>query len=108
MASLPSYEYANSSIPTSKSTVVNIKADTKRLLRKVTYVNGSANIIVVQLWIDLLGTNEVHFVIDKQIAPKEIWSVVDLEGHVMEQNGTIAVSASDTDMALTISSIRIT
>jgi hypothetical protein len=108
MTSLPSFEYATDSAPTSKSVVIAAKVSTKRQIRKATFINNSGAPMTFDLYINPAGTKEILFLPNKQLADKETWSCIDLEGQVIEPNGTLSLDASVGNMAVSIASIRIT
>ena len=108
MARTPSHEYSTESMPTSKTQVVGIRSNTKRAITKITFINNSGGVRIVQLYMNLSGAQEIPFLIDKQLANKETWSCMDAESQVLEQNGTISVSADGANVCLSINSSRVT
>lgn len=108
MASTPRYAYANASTPTIKTQIVAGDGTNKLLIRKVTFINNSGGPLTVNLWLDSPGTIEVLFIPSKTISHFQIWSCIDIEGHVIEANGNLSVKASGANLAMVVSTIFIT
>jgi len=108
MISAPTYAYANASIPTTKSQIIGPSTTAKRQIRKLTFINNSGGDLTVNLWIDTSGIIEVLFLNTKTIANLQTWSCIDIEGHVIEPNGTMNVQASGSNLAMNVTSINIT
>jgi len=108
MASIPTYGYANASIPTIKTQIIGPTSSTKRQIRKLTFINNSGGNLTVNLWIDTSGTIETLFLNTKTIANLQTWSCFDIEGHVLEPNGKISVQASGNNLALNVTTLNIT
>jgi hypothetical protein len=108
MATTPVNLYTSSSIAVSKTEIVSAASNTKRIIRKATFVNNNASAVTVDLYIKPDGSNEEHIVHTKIIAPYETYSVPDIEGHVLEAAGTISATASTTNIELNISGYNIT
>jgi hypothetical protein len=100
--------YASASIPTTKTTVVAAAANTKRINRRVTFINDNASAVTVDLYITPDGSNEIHIVHTKIIAPYETYSPPDIEGHVLEAAGTMAIAGSTTSIECIISGFNVT
>jgi len=107
MASAPTYAYANASIPTAKTQIVG-PSTAKRQIRKLTFINNSGGDLTVNLWIDTSGIIETLFLPTKTIANLQTWSCFDIEGHVLEPNGTMSVQASGNNLAMNVSTITVT
>ena len=108
MARTPSNLYAIASVPTVKTQVVGPDPSTIRILRKATFTNNSGGTLTVDLYIDPSGSSEVQIADAKALVDQETWSCPDIEGHILNQNGTVDVTASGAGIDLVISGIDVT
>lgn len=98
--------YSTNSCPTTKTEIISAESNTVRIIRKATFTNNSGSTQTVDLYIDPSGSLESRIVNTKVLIDKETWSCPDIEGHVLSAAGTIDVTASAANVALTISEVK--
>ena len=107
MAFNPSTLYSAASIPIAKTDVVVAETATKRIIRKATFTNISGGALTFDLYFDPTGGSEVQLLDTKSLADMETYSCPDIEGHVLEPGGTIALVASAANISCVISGTKV-
>lgn len=99
-------------LTTSAATYGTPQPNTKTVLRRVTFCNTTSTARTVTLYKIPNGgsaADATTVLKDKVIGPKETWSCIDIEGHVLEANGFIqALCDAGSAVAITISAYTVT
>lgn len=99
--------YASANIAVTKSQIVAAAALKKRIIRKATFCNDTGGAVVVDLYIDPTGSAECHILDTKTLADKEIFSVPDIEGHVLGPSGTMDLNSDTANVQLIITASEV-
>lgn len=108
MARVPTTFYSTASGPTVKTEVVSAVAATTRIIRKATFTNNTGGTLLVDLYIDPTGSQEVQLADQHTIIDQETWSCPDIEGHILSPSGTIDITISGAGMDIVISGVNVT
>lgn len=100
--------YSSGSLTASKTEVISAVTNTKRIIRKATFTNTSGGALTVDIYVDPTGLTEVQIVDTKILADQETWSCPDLEGHILEADGTVDITASGAGIDCVISGVNVT